>query len=214
MRHGISPAAAAVNPVNPVATAVEATKTPRKCDRATHRGTCQVCGRLQKLPAGKLSKHGYTKRWGFFEGTCPGAHYRPFEQAFDRIQVAIDRTKGQIADLQDQQAQLRGPIDSNLAPYHKYDPYLGGYYESTVIVDLANGAIRLTEKSSDPSKPGKVHWGNQYGCFGTVEQAIRKLRDQRNDRIVRDIQRRNEYVQWQEKRIAEWKPGELQPVKG
>lgn len=166
-----------------------------------------MCGCLQKLPGNVLSKHGYTKRWGFFEGTCPGAHYRPFEQAFDRVQVAIDRTKEQIADLRDQQAQLRGPIETNLAPFRSY---LGGYYESTVTVSLFNGAIRLTEKNSKGEEAH--HWGNQYGCRGTIEQAIRHLRDSRITRIETDIQRRIGYVQWQEKRIAEWKPGELQPV--
>lgn len=183
-------------------------KTP-----ATHRGTCQVCGRLQKLPGGVLSKHGYTKKWGFFEGTCPGADYRPYEIAYDRIQYSIDRTNKQIRDLQDEATRLQGPIDTNEAPFHKYDSYFGGYYEATVIVSMENGVIKLTEKNHARDKPAKTHWGNTYGLFGTIEQAVRKLRDQRISRIEQDVQRRVGYVRWQEKRIQEWKPGELQPVK-
>jgi hypothetical protein len=181
--------------------------------KATHSGTCQVCGRLQKLPGNHLSLHGYTKQWGFFSGTCPGAHYKPFEQAYDRIEHAITRTKIQIENLQAEVTRLQGPIESNEAPYRRYDAYLGGYSESTVIVSLVNGMIKLTEKSASTDKPGKTHWGNQYGLFSTVEHAIRKLRDGRITRIARDIQQREEYVQWQEKRVREWKPGVLVPVK-
>jgi hypothetical protein len=48
--------------------------------KATHQGTCQSCGRLQKLPRGRLSKHGYTVDWGFFNGVCGGAGYKPLEE--------------------------------------------------------------------------------------------------------------------------------------
>jgi hypothetical protein len=48
--------------------------------KATHQGTCQCCGRLQKLPGGFLSKHGYTVDWGYFNGVCGGAHHLPLEQ--------------------------------------------------------------------------------------------------------------------------------------
>ena len=61
--------------------------------KATHKGTCQVCGRLQKLPAGSLSKHGYTVEWGYFSGVCPGAHELPLEQdrsVLDRIMVELE----------------------------------------------------------------------------------------------------------------------------
>jgi hypothetical protein len=82
-----------------------------------------------------------------------------------------------------------------------------------VIVSHENNAIKLTEKNHTTDKPAKTHWGNQYGLFGTVEDAVRKLRDQRVSRIERDVQRRVDYVKWQERRIREWKPEELTPVK-
>ena len=54
----------------------------------THRGHCQVCGRIQAAqqyhampPAHNLAKHGYTvKDWGFFRGTCQGSDNRPLEE--------------------------------------------------------------------------------------------------------------------------------------
>lgn len=47
--------------------------------KATHYGTCSFCGSLQKLPNGKLSKHGYDVRFGFFNGVCRGSGLSPFE---------------------------------------------------------------------------------------------------------------------------------------
>jgi hypothetical protein len=48
--------------------------------KATHRGTCQVCGRAQAHFKGKIAKHGYTVQWGFFNGVCRGAEELPLEQ--------------------------------------------------------------------------------------------------------------------------------------
>lgn len=56
--------------------------------KATHTGTCQSCGRRQKLPGGRLSKHGYTVDWGYFNGICSGAEHKPLEE--DR--TILDRT--------------------------------------------------------------------------------------------------------------------------
>jgi hypothetical protein len=53
--------------------------------KATHNGTCQVCGKLQALPEGKLSKHGYDVQFHYFRGVCPGAAFLPQEQ--DREQA-------------------------------------------------------------------------------------------------------------------------------
>lgn len=64
------------------------TNTAKKSRKATHKGICQCCGRLQKLPYGRLSQHGYTVTWGFFNGVCGGAEHLPLE--LDRTE--LDRT--------------------------------------------------------------------------------------------------------------------------
>ena len=48
-------------------------------NKATHTGTCQICGSRQMLPDGKLAKHGYTVPAGFFQGVCIGSGRRPLE---------------------------------------------------------------------------------------------------------------------------------------
>ena len=49
-------------------------------EKATHTGTCQVCGHEQALPGGELSKHGYDVTFHYFRGVCPGASHLPLEQ--------------------------------------------------------------------------------------------------------------------------------------
>lgn len=191
---------------------------PRRRDRATYRGSCQVCGRLQKLPAGVLSKHGYTKRWGFFEGTCPGAHYRPFEVAFDRVQHSIDRTKDQVAGLRSYIAKLQDlSTVTDKAPYQTYDR-MGrmGYYETevTVIEEPVPGREDLKNIFLIETRGEKTirHIGSQHGFFHGVADAILRLRGMKIGRLQKEIEQRERYIAWQERRIAEWKPCELQPV--
>jgi hypothetical protein len=56
--------------------------------KATHYGTCQLCGSLQKLPNGVLAIHGYQVDWNQFHGICHGAGHLPFEQSKD---FAVDQ---------------------------------------------------------------------------------------------------------------------------
>jgi len=50
--------------------------------KATHNGTCQICGNEQAVNAktGKIAKHGYTVEWGYFEGVCPGSNELPLQK--------------------------------------------------------------------------------------------------------------------------------------
>jgi len=49
----------------------------------THKGHCQACGSLQAASIGSvrllIAKHGYTKAFGYFSGTCAGSDKRPVE---------------------------------------------------------------------------------------------------------------------------------------
>ena len=44
----------------------------------THKGTCQVCGRVQAYN-GLIAKHGYTVDYGFFNGVCRGSDRPPLQ---------------------------------------------------------------------------------------------------------------------------------------
>jgi len=72
--------------------------------KATHVGTCQVCGSSQMLPAGVLSKHGYTVDGGFFNGVCPGAGHAPLEQEralADEVAADLLRQSAELAAKRD-----------------------------------------------------------------------------------------------------------------
>jgi hypothetical protein len=47
----------------------------------THVGHCQACARTHAvgIKSGKVAKHGYTTRFGFFMGTCSGSDKKPLE---------------------------------------------------------------------------------------------------------------------------------------
>ena len=56
------------------------------------RGNCQCCGRQQAVVNGRMSKHGYTVKEGWFSGVCSGRNYAP-------IQVSRTTTDKIIADI-------------------------------------------------------------------------------------------------------------------
>lgn len=53
-------------------------------NKATHTGTCQVCGSTQKLPSGRLALHGYRVVWNQFTNGCPGQRFAPLENSCER----------------------------------------------------------------------------------------------------------------------------------
>ena len=65
---------------------------------ATHYGTCQLCGSLQKAPGGRLAKHGYDVAYGFFNGVCRGSHELPYEVSCDLLVAILAGIKVSIAN--------------------------------------------------------------------------------------------------------------------
>jgi len=67
-------------------------------NQATHLGTCQICGAMQKVSKtdGAIASHGYTLQHGFFEGDCYGSRCYPYETHTDRLSyyiVALNQLK-------------------------------------------------------------------------------------------------------------------------
>ena len=81
--------------------------------KATHRGHCQICGAQQKLPGGRLAKHGYSVEWNSFQGVCSGAGYLPFEQDISLIEAAIKHALERGAMLRDEAAKRAVMTDQN-----------------------------------------------------------------------------------------------------
>lgn len=198
--------------------------------KATHRGTCQCCGALQKLPAGVLAKHGYeVARWGFFNGICQGAGEKPFEQDYSLIEKFIVNAQARREDLLKTQTKYRNerPTEPK-AMVHVYrsgGPRRGGGYIWTEC-DLVwlYPDVRHTVAYIDPyeqdSQGRRVEKPKpqRYDTYGERSEDILDRAWYSNRKYADDLQKSideiERYITWQQGRIANWKPGKLQPVEG
>lgn len=183
--------------------------------KATHKGTCQVCGALQKLPEGRLSTHGYTVKWGFFEGTCRGSHALPLELDCSLIAGSVEAAKAQKATTEGRIAELRaasGPV----APFRTYDERTGKYVweDSTVTskeVAFLDGSgtyltFSRTTKIDRRAVDGLVKV-ESYPGRNTIETITAWARDYFIKlELLPLITKLEDYTRWQTKRLAEWKP--------
>lgn len=70
--------------------------------KATHNGTCQACGAVHAVNAktGRLAKHGYTVKWGYFDGVCMGADELPMEHDTEVAERVIESLNQQAHALE------------------------------------------------------------------------------------------------------------------
>lgn len=168
-------------------------KTTNNTRKATHSGTCQLCGREQKLPGGRLSLHGYTTRWGFFSGVCPGSTWLPFEVSADRIAIAIEANGQYIARLEVKEAEALanpGPEVMRRDYNQKGKPFV----KKTLKLDGTRTALHMQYSvMTDAELVGKFN--KEYAA------SFRNL-----------ITQVTEHTEWLRERLASWKPGTLKEV--
>jgi len=163
--------------------------------KATHYGICQACGAEQKLPNGTLSNHGYTVSWGFFEGVCPGSKKLPFELSCALVEQFINNAKRTIETFREEIVQYQENTSTktmylNIRRWHK--------------AEVVDGKVLFLDKSVPASR---------LCLYGTDEQITKKLDEKRIKWLERQIKAVEEYIQWQEDRIANWEEKELTPIK-
>lgn len=184
---------------------------------ATHKGCCQICGHEQKLPGGRLSKHGYTVRWGFFAGTCPGSGHEPFEQSKGLIEGAIASATKQGNELEAQAAQLQQPAtepQSTCRVYRdrqqcKYSEKPGYAWISGRIERRApRHGLRFVVIAQDE----REYYVHAAGYQDTeLDVATHNNRQYAKELLQRAGQMRA-YVDWQQDRIKDWEPKPLRPL--
>jgi len=182
--------------------------------KATNRGTCQWCGRIQKLPNGAISLHGYTVQHGFFNGECRGSFWEPYELSCDLIQESVDRATEYKAGLEAQIVEL-----SKLATEPKawYDEYVGRKFKGDTGYQWR--LIELYIKPEDEGKDypwiwytnhkGQPERMNLSGIDAPLLSAANKLNTYRIRFLQKSIAELDEYIARQTKRIKEW---ELKPL--
>lgn len=189
--------------------------------KATHQGHCQVCGALQKLPNGKLSKHGYTVDWGFFNGVCAGAGHLPFEQDISLVEGALSRALLAREDVESTQAELRKAV-----PPGTTKAWVREYFPNTKVgdgyrwVEVECYEVRhdrdghkwssyhhaYIEDSGAHAKSEQHRPIAQYERAESLEAAItiqNRMYAAFLDKTIASIVR---YVAWQRQRIMGWEP--------
>jgi hypothetical protein len=63
------------------------------------RGNCQCCGRQQAVVNGRMSKHGYTVKEGWFSGICSGRNYAPIQVSRTTTDKIIAEISAEIPEL-------------------------------------------------------------------------------------------------------------------
>lgn len=198
--------------------------------KANHRGTCQACGRIQMLPADTLSLHGYTKRWGFFSGTCRGARHRPFELSKDLIESCIQGSENAITNLQAERDSLLQPPEPETRAWmkvyiaHKHDGENSYAWRKGTITEqphqYGNGIDTFilrdflwTEDTTEGRPLTELIKSYEFPGAESVTRIVAVLNLRYIQQVITpNISRHRQYIDWQRERIKDWAPKPLLPV--
>lgn len=192
-------------------------------NKATHVGECQICGRVQMLPNGKLSNHGYTVRCGFFSGICQGAGHLPFEQSQDAIAPVVAAVTSHVKSTEQEIAGYRN-IDNELNSGNMawFSVYTGRAYS------FAKCDVEIKENvsaSGDGYKwlsvtrsaaPGESKTNQRprvelYSFkFSTVREVVHHCNETYAKHLASTNRQRRDWLSWQNDRLKDWKVKPLQ----
>lgn len=182
--------------------------------KSTHSGTCQICGCVQKLPNGKLAKHGYTKRWGFFTGTCTGSGEFPYEISCQKVIESIstaEKVKNTYIAKAFELSQPEQIPDEKIE--FLWDFKVKGLWgdkkttKATFIHDKGSWFIAPTE-NSDLVRIYAV----SVGIYGKTKLELwNSYREREAKKALREVANLKEYITFQTERVKEWKPSALIP---
>lgn len=192
--------------------------------KATHKGECQICGSQQKLPNGELSKHGYTTRFGFFEGVCAGAHNLPFEVSKDKIQGVVDSVAARIPLVRAEIVELETTDEYVWLRVYANHTYTWTKVEKDEVeitggVHKNGGHIWFTVKyiyKDRNSFSGKMVTKEMdvggHGYPKTLEEAFIGSNAYYIKHLQGKIAQMEQYITWQNERMMNWAPKELVEV--
>lgn len=188
--------------------------------KATHTGTCQICGNMQKLPNGRLSKHGYTVDYGYFNGVCRGHGALPFERSIDLIAKVMTDATAEADRLEAESAEYASSYSHEDIMHRVYRKgtasTVGGYI--WIKDALVMGTPRfegdeftyVTWENTEFNRPGNVSYAGSHAR--SVAEAVPFERAKWAKHLMNQSQGLREYVKWQQKRIKNWEPTALTPI--
>lgn len=182
---------------------------------ATHYGTCQNCEREQKLPDGKLSKHGYqVAGFGFFNGICWAAGELPYEQSCECIKSKIiPILQGHIKNL----TIFRKKLLSTATEEKGYWEISGKYFTTWAKVNLVlseNGSQMMILPAGH--RPEHTQYLSCYRCYFDEGKTLLETATNMNRYyatiILKEIKYTKKQLAHQEQRVINWKIRPLKPV--
>lgn len=198
--------------------------------RSTHRGTCQACGSIQKLPSNVLSTHGYSVECSMFTGICCGSGWRPFEVATDLIERTIHDTgikRDALQVLHGTLIQRPTGKRGRLLIYrdHASPMWIEVLFRLRYLGDNPPTANCVTAISVvEYLEPGRCIWvrvpfstpaRNVDGVPAgddILADWIATANHRYADVIKKQIDDMAHYIQWQRQRVDKWKPAPLLPL--
>jgi hypothetical protein len=178
---------------------------------ATHKGSCQRCGSVQKLPNGYLSLHGYTKRWGFFNGICPGSRRLPYEQSCEDCKAAVIWAKDEMNRLKAEIAALELPAET--AWVHDYVNGHGVWRQVTLSRQLAcesqGRQFYYFYFTSARGSREHLHRGSAPTERSIEQEILACNRQYAFYQLAPRLRELQAYQKWQQERVDAWKPKEL-----
>lgn len=180
--------------------------------KATHEGTCQWCGRVQKLPGGTLAKHGYTTKWGFFMGVCHGADQEPFELSCDLVKQSIVWAQEQLRATRTFIEVLEA-AEGDMAWTHERVQRGRRSEMEWREVKVEMGDFGGMQMPYITRADGRKEWAITYGGGRTVKSMVKRMNEQRVWALKREVTEINGYINHQTERVANWKPALLKEVK-
>lgn len=165
--------------------------------KSTHRGECQLCGRVQLLPSDRLSIHGYTVKWNMFLGNCKGSREKPYELSCDALKIAVVNTQESIERAEKAINDLI-VRSGNICYFRVYRDHHYHWVEVKICSD-EHGRIGY-------AYDGKSSFNTVMPCFLTEEEAIARHYDYE---YIKQVLRPNlaalkAYKTWCEDRIENW----------
>jgi len=183
---------------------------------ATHYGTCQGCGRLQKLPNDVLAKHGYevVSRGfgGYFAGTCRGSSRPTYEESCHWIKnFIIPELEKHLANLRTFQDRLRIASTEPKGYFHEYIRNFGYAWNNVELSIADDGRVTFLNYEK------KQEWLHRYSGMprGDLLSIAAALNIRYADWLeTHDIRRSIRALEWQRNRVTKWKyrPHDLIPV--
>lgn len=188
-------------------------------------GHCQACDRMQKLPNGVLAKHGYQViergNYGYFAGACKGSGHSPYEEDCTWIKTfLIPEARKEEKRLVDFCAKLRIAPIVPIAHHQIYGMFGPHWAQVKLLGQPDHKYPALQEPQSRYNETGIVPahrftWLPNVG--EATPEALLKLAAAMDEYYATQIERWDllkvrRYIEWQEKRVADWKLRPLPPV--